>query len=142
MSCWDSALMSRKPRDKSAAWVTAGLLRRSAHGATRAGKSEPGGGGGSSPAESGGEMLAGSAPRSPCSPRALSGMPPSFCCTGSLGSTLCNRPTIASLESDWKWFGDRFSYSHRLDGFQGNTVSQQKHNPSTQTKAARKGGNQ
>lgn len=85
-----------------------------------------------------GRCLPGSVPRSPRSPRAPSGMPPSFCCTGSLGSTLCNRPTIASVESDWKWFKDRFSYSHRLDGPQGCTVSQRKHNPSTQTKAAGK----
>ena len=53
-------------------------------------------------------MLAGWVYRSPRSPRAPSGMPPSFCCTGSLGSSLCNRPTIASVESDWKWFKDRF----------------------------------
>lgn len=29
-----------------------------------------------------------------------------------------HRPTIASLESDWKCFRDLFSYSHRLDGSQ------------------------
>lgn len=92
-------------------------------------------------------MLAGWVSCSPRSPRAPSGMPPSFCCTASLGSSLCNRPTIASVESDWKWFKDRFFYSHQLDGPQGCTVSQRKHNPSTQTKAAKKkaageGGNQ